>query len=127
MGLFKRFRRGNRVDSEERSPQLGLKYRDLVVLNEIAKRADLSRERHVVFYLYAPSPEVGEAMAEEARAGGYTAEVHEPLPEYPKDWCVCGETRAVLSPDFVRRSVDFFEALAQRHHATYDGWEAEAG
>jgi hypothetical protein len=31
---------------------------------------------------------------------------------------------AVLTPDFVRDSTDFFEALAARHAGEYDGWEA---
>jgi hypothetical protein len=34
------------------------------------------------------------------------------------------ETHAVTSPDFVRDADDFFQALADRHAAEYDGWEA---
>jgi hypothetical protein len=37
---------------------------------------------------------------------------------------VISETRAVTSPDFVRESDDFFQNLADRHAAEYDGWEA---
>jgi hypothetical protein len=33
------------------------------------------------------------------------------------------ETHEVLTPDFVRESVDFFEGLASAHRAEYDGWE----
>lgn len=130
MGLFsklKRSRDDEPVDLNERSPRLGIKYGDLLLMNEIAKRAaDLSQPRHVVFYLYAPSKEVGRLMAGEARGHGFGVEVREPLPEYPGSWAVVCETHAVLTPDFVRESVDLFEALAERHHADYDGWEAAA-
>jgi hypothetical protein len=36
------------------------------------------------------------------------------------------ETNAVTSPDFVREADDFFQGLADRHGAEYDGWEASA-
>src|SRR5690606_16865395 len=79
MSFFSRWRRGRRdepVDLDERSPQLGLRYRDLILLNEIAKRAaDLSQPRHVVFYLYAPSHLTGQAIADEARLKGFDASV----------------------------------------------------
>jgi hypothetical protein len=37
---------------------------------------------------------------------------------------VIGEIDAVTSPEFVRESDDFFQGLADRHGAEYDGWEA---
>ncbi len=33
---------------------------------------------------------------------------------------------AVTSPDFVREADDFFQDLADRHGAEYDGWEVSA-
>jgi hypothetical protein len=36
---------------------------------------------------------------------------------------VC-ETHTVLSPEVVRNADDFFQDLADRHGADYDGWEA---
>jgi hypothetical protein len=33
----------------------------------------------------------------------------------------------VLRPELVRDNTDFFEDLAARHGAEYDGWEAAAG
>ena len=36
------------------------------------------------------------------------------------------EMHAVTSPDFVREADDFFQRLADRHGAEYDGWEASA-
>lgn len=130
MGLFSKFKRNGDdapVDLDERSPRLGIKYRDLLLMNEIAKRAaDLSEPRHVLFYLYASSEVAGRAMAGEARARGFEAEVREPLPDYPDSWAVVCETHTVLTADFVREGVDFFEGLAERHRAEYDGWEAAA-
>jgi Regulator of ribonuclease activity B len=97
------------------------------VLNELSKRAeDLSQPRHVVFYLYTTPEDTGHVLAAEARARGFQARVREPLPEGSASWAVVCEQHTVLTPDFVRESVDFFEALAERHQAEYDGWEAAA-
>lgn len=130
VGLFSRFRRSRddeTVDLDERSPRLGIKYRDLLVMNEIAKRAsDLSQPRHVIFYLNAASEDTGRLIAAEAHSHGFEAAVRAPLQEYPDSWTVVCETHAVLTPQFVRESVDLFEALAERHQAEYDGWEAAA-
>jgi hypothetical protein len=129
MGLFGKCRRDqdDDIDLDERSPRLGLKYRDLILMSEIAKRAaDLSQPRHVLFYLYSDSREVGESIAAEARDRGFDAKVRDPIPESGESWSIVCETNTVLTPDFVRDSVDFFESLADRHRSEYDGWEAAA-
>lgn len=108
MRLFRRNRDDEPVDMNERSPQLGVKYKDLAVLDSLMKNgADLSQSRHVVYYLYAPSEAVAGAMGREAEAGSFTAEIREPLPEFPGRWAVVCEKHAVTSPDFVRESDDF--------------------
>jgi hypothetical protein len=113
------------VDPNERSPQLGLKYKDLMVLDQLMKSgADLTATRHVIYYSYAPSNEVAQAMEGEAAEAGWRAEVREPLPDFPDQWGVVCERHAVTSPDFVREADDFFQDLADRHGAEYDGWEA---
>jgi hypothetical protein len=123
--LFRRGRDDEPVDMNERSPQLGLRYKDLAVLDQLMKNgADLTRSRHVVYYSYAPSEEVARAMGGEAEAGGYTASIREPLPDFPGQWRLISEIHAVTSPDFVREADDFFQGLADRHSAEYDGWEA---
>jgi hypothetical protein len=115
------------VDPNERSPQLGLKYKDLMVLDQLMKSgADLTATRHVIYYSYAPSNEVAQAMEGEAAEAGWRAEVREPLPDFPDQWGVVCERHAVTSPDFVREADDFFQDLADRHGAEYDGWEASA-
>lgn len=111
----------------ERSPQLGVKYKDLMVLDQLMKTgADLTASRHVIYYSYAPSEDVAQAMGREAETAGWTADVREPLPTLPGHWSVVCETHAVTSPDFVREADDFFQDLADRHGAEYDGWEASA-
>jgi Regulator of ribonuclease activity B len=112
-------------DPEERSPQLGLKFKDLAVLGQLIQAgADLAESRHIVFYSYAPSAEVGRSMRLEAEARGFDCDVREPLPQFPGQWAVVCETHAVASPEFVRDASDFFEDLAERHGGEYDGWEA---
>lgn len=130
MGLFKRKRKDDDepVDLEERSPQLGLKWKDLLVLDAMTKQgADLNRPREVGHYLYFGSREPAEAAAREAAARGWDVRVREPLPEYPDQWCAhCTRDDAVLTPPFVRESTDYFDDLAARHGGDYDGWEAAA-
>ena len=108
MRLFRKKGDDAPVDMNERSPQLGVKYKDLMVLDQLAKNgADLSASRHVIYYSYAPSEAVAHAMGREAEAGGWAAEVREPLPNFPDQWGVVCETHAVTTPDFVRDADDF--------------------
>jgi hypothetical protein len=123
--LFRGKRDDELVDPNERSPQLGVKYKDLAVLDQLMKNgADLKASRHVIYYSYAPSEEVAQAMGREAETKGFAVNVREPLPDYPPQWGVICEIHAVTSPDFVRDSDDFFQGLADRHGAEFDGWEA---
>ncbi|MEU4834913.1 ribonuclease E inhibitor RraB [Streptosporangium sp. NPDC023615] len=125
------FRRKQReqVDLEERSPQLGIKYKDLLVMHHLTKAgADLERPRHVTFYLYAPTLDAAQSVAKEAQGAdhGLRAQVGKPSPQDPDSWPVTCEANAVISPDFVRETGDLFDDLAARHHSEYDGWEAAA-
>ena len=98
-----------------------------MVLDQLAKNgADLSASRHVVYYSYAPTEVMAQAMASEAEAEHFTAVIREPLAEFPDHWSLVCEKHAVTSADFVRESDDFFQGLADRHGADYDGWEASA-
>ena len=125
MRLSRRKRDDEPVDPDERSPQLGLRYKDLAVLGQLKDAgADLSQSRHVVYYSYAPTEETARSMADQAEAKGFTTDVRTPLPEYPHQWSVISETHAVCSPEFVRQSDDFFQELADRLGGEYDGWEA---
>ena len=127
MGLFRRRAARNEAlgDPDDRSPQLGVKYKDLALMGQLLEAgADLKEPRHVIYYNYAPSSDVGRTMATEAEIRGFAATVEEPLPKYPGQWLVRCEMTTALLPDFVRDTTDFFEDLAFRHQAEYDGWEA---
>jgi hypothetical protein len=125
VGIFRKRRDDEQVDMNERSPELGVRYKDLAVLGSLVDNgADLSQSRHVVYYSYAPSEAVARAMGQEAEASHFNSDVREPLPQYPGRWAVICDKHAVTSPDFVREADDFFQALADRHGADYDGWEA---
>jgi hypothetical protein len=86
--------------------------------------ADLTQSRHVIYYSYAPTEPVAQAMAREAETKGFDAATREAPPNLPGQWSVISEIDAVTSPEFVRESDDFFQGLADRHGAEYDGWEA---
>ncbi|GAA3409212.1 ribonuclease E inhibitor RraB [Streptosporangium vulgare] len=125
------FRRKQReqVDLEERSPELGIKYKDLLVMHHLTKAGvDLEQPRHVIFYLYAPSLDAAQSVAKEAQGAAYglRAEVGKPSPEDPDSWPVTCEANTVISPDFVRETGNLFDDLATRYHSEYDGWEAAA-
>jgi hypothetical protein len=128
VGLFSRRSKSDDepVDPNERSPQLGLKYKDLAVLGSLMDAgADLTQHRHVVFYLYFTDQASADRAGDVASGQGYTSDVRTPLPEYPGDWTlVCERHDTVTSPDFVRDADDFFQALADTHGGDYDGWEA---
>ena len=116
------------VDPNERSPQLGVKFKDLAVMGQLMKQgADLSKPRHALYYLYFTSKDVAEAGSADAQHAGYACEVREPLPQYPGQWSlVCQRADAILDPPGVIAADDLFQGIADRHGAEYDGWEAAA-
>jgi hypothetical protein len=114
------------VDMHMRSPETGLKYKDIALLGQMLKSgADLSTPRHVLYYLYFSSEQAAETGAGDARSAGYTATGREPLPDYPDQWSlVCEKVDAVLSVDNVREADDLFQGIADRLAGEFDGWEA---
>jgi hypothetical protein len=128
MGLFNRRKRRDDdvVDPEERSPQLGIKYKDLILLGQLVDRgAVLDQPRHVIHFSYFPSRDAAVAAGEELRPHGWQPDVREPLPEHGGQWpLVCDRHDAVLEPAFVRESTDLFESVAAKHGGEHDGWEA---
>ena len=128
MPLFRRKKKDDDepVDLNARSPESGLKYKDIALLGQMMQQgADLSQPRHALYYLYFGSRDVAEAGAVEARAVGYSCQVREPLPAYPDQWAlVCERQDAVLNPAGVRQADDLFQGIADRHQGEFDGWEA---
>jgi Regulator of ribonuclease activity B len=128
MGLLDRFRRSklDEVDPDERSPQLGIKYKDLMVVDQMVKAgADLSEPRHWIYYLYLPTEQVAHDAAGEVRAAGYDAEARPAAGGADDQWCVVAERHdAVFSADLLIDSDNLFQGLADRLGGEYDGWEA---
>jgi hypothetical protein len=124
--LFRRTAGEPALDPDERSPETGLKFKDLLVLGQLMQAGARLREpRHAVYYLYVGSRDAADEMAQAARARAFTAEVREPLPQYPGQWSVvCDKHGVVLDPATVRDHDDFFEWLALTHGGEFDGWEA---
>jgi len=114
------------VDMNDRSPQLGIKYKDLVILGQLMQLgADLTKPRHALYYLYFTDRSAAEASAEEGRAAGYVCNVRDPLPQQPDQWSVvCERSDAVLSPTGVNAADDLFQGMADRRNGEFDGWEA---
>jgi hypothetical protein len=114
------------VDLEARSPESGLKYKDIALLGEMMKQgADLNQPRHARYYLYFGTREAAEAAAGDGRGAGYSCEVREPLPAYPGQWSVvCERPDAVLDIAGARAADDLFQGIADRLEGEFDGWEA---
>jgi Regulator of ribonuclease activity B len=127
--LFKRKKQdGEPVDLEARSPQLGIKNKDLQLLGQLmAQGADLTKPRHALYYLYFATRDAADTGADEGRAAGYGCNVREPLPEYPDQWSpICERPDAVLDPAGVIASDNLFQGIADRLGGEFDGWEAAA-
>ena len=127
MFLFKRKKKDDEpVDPEARSPDTGLKYKDIALLGQMIKQgADLSRPRHALYYLYFATKASAEDGASEGRAAGYACEVRDPLPAYPGQWSlVCERPDALLDIAGVRGADDLFQGIADRLDGEFDGWEA---
>jgi Regulator of ribonuclease activity B len=129
LGLFNRKKKDDEpIDPEARSPELGVKYKDLALLGQLLQQgADLHKPRHALYYLYFTSRDAAEGGADEGRGAGYACEVRDPLPEYPGQWSlVCERPDAVLDPNGVNDADDLFQGIADRLGGEFDGWEAAA-
>jgi hypothetical protein len=127
--LFRRKKKDDEpVDMEARSPETGLKYKDIALLGQMLKLgADLNAPRHALYYLYFGTREAAEAGAVEGQAAEYTCEVRDPLPAFPGQWSlICERPDAVLNVPGVLSADDLFQGIADRNGGEFDGWEAAA-
>lgn len=128
MGLFDRLKRSrnDEVDPDERSPQLGIRYKDLMVVEQLVKAgADLSEPRHWIYYLYLPTGPLAVQAADDVRAAGWAAEARPSADETSTQWCVVAEQHdVVFTPAFLIDADNLFQEIADRLGGDYDGWEA---
>jgi regulator of RNase E activity RraB len=126
MGLLSRRRARQEVDLEERAPQTGLKFKDMLVLEALVRAgADVHAPRHVLYYLYFEHPDRAAAAATDAAGLGFDTEIREPTAGTSDSWTlVCERHDYMLTLDAVRENTDSFEEIAARHEGDFDGWEA---
>lgn len=128
MALFRRKKQADDepVDLDARSERTGLRYKDILLLGEMAKAGvDLTKPRHTLYYLYLPDEATARSAAAEAEAAGYEVDVRPPIPERPEQWCTVAERHdLVLGIEVVRDADDLFQGLADRLGGDFDGWEA---
>jgi hypothetical protein len=97
---------------------------DLRVLQELQRRgATLSQPRHVLHYLYFPTPSEAESAAVRSRKAGYEASVKEAAKG--PGWLCLAEGTRVVDRVSIAEARTFFESLAGSE-GEYDGWEASA-
>lgn len=81
----------------------------------------------MLHFLFFTSEERAHAARAHADQAGWSAQVRDPVPRSPEQWTlVCERDGLVLTPEIVRTSTDYFEALAADQDGAYDGWEASA-
>jgi hypothetical protein len=116
------------MDPDARSPELGVKYKDLQVMGQLLQAgADLHQPRHALYFLYFATSDAAEAGAVEGRAAGYSCEVRPPLENNPDQWSlVCELADAMIDPPGVIAADDLFSGIDDRHGGEFDGWEAAA-
>ena len=127
MPLFRRKSKPDEpFDPDARSEASGLRNKDILLMGQMVMGgADLNQPRHALYYLYFATREVADEAAARGTAAGYTADVREPLPEYPDQWSVvCERSDAVLDIEGVKAADDLFQGIADDLGGEFDGWEA---
>jgi hypothetical protein len=118
------WRRRKKVDPDERTPALGLRLKDLLLMDQLVKAgAVLTEPRHVRAFLYFEGEVPAAQAANGLRSHGWTAGA---APARASSrWVVEAEQHdVVLTPEFVRTATDVMEDHARAFGGEYDGWEA---
>jgi hypothetical protein len=110
-------------DLNERSPKLGVRWKDVEVLAQLVKSgADLTQPRHVLYFLYLKTEADAESAAAAARDAGYRVAVDQAVDG--DKWAMTAEIIAITDPPTVIAADDLFQSLADTLEGDYDGWEA---
>jgi hypothetical protein len=103
---------------------------DKRVLRQLRRvRADLSRPREVVHYLYFPTQVAAERASQHLRGEGYMIDVRpaaNAAENPPNPWLMEARTYTVVDEATVQPMRQKFEELAAAGGGEYDGWEAAA-
>jgi Regulator of ribonuclease activity B len=87
--------------------------------------ADLTRPRHVLYFLYFDDEAGARAAATAAEKAGYEASVTPPS-EVVSQWSMQAESTRVVDYTNVAGFRALFERIAEENRGEYDGWEAAA-
>ncbi len=109
----------------DRFREHGVPVDDVMTLQQlVGAGADLSRPRHVIYFVYFDDPVRADAAAARASLAGYRAKSSELPGAYAGTWSLNAEVITVLDPETVIEAGDFFRAIAGEWGGDYDGWEA---
>ena len=105
--------------------------RDAEILKILVRgRADLTKARHSLFYLYFPTKEQAAAAQAEvmkleiAKEKDFKAAVRRAATS--TNWLCLVEAEMVINASVIARLRSQFEAIAKRGQGEYDGWECAA-
>jgi hypothetical protein len=116
MGLLDRFK-------QRRPPAPEL---DRLILKQLeGRRADLTKPRHVLHFLYFGDESAARSAAADVEAAGYDVAVTPP-DENVAEWSVRAEAIRCVDYSNVAAFRAQFERVAAAHGGEYDGWEAAA-
>lgn len=129
MGLFRRKKDDGDdrpVDLDERSPQTGVRYKDLLVMNELREAgADLTQPRQARWFLHFPTEAAAIEASDIAHQIRFTAEVMVPTPTDDGRWSLVLEADdVVVDFEAMKDADDFLTSLTADLGGEYDGWEA---
>src|SRR2546421_9502832 len=95
---------------------------DALTIQELAKRADLSRPRETLHYLYVPTQDAAQEAEQALRAEDRKIEVR-PAATGP-GWLVLITQSMIVTPESIAGARSEIEAVSTRLAGEYDGWEA---
>lgn len=96
---------------------------DARAIAEVAAVSDISEPHTVLHYLYAPSSDAAEVIAEELKQRGFRTE--ERLGGDGVNWLVLARHEAVPTEELMASLRRSMEKLVAHFGGEYDGWEAD--
>lgn len=107
------------------APLKGNEDPDAMVLLQMAELgADLRKPHKPDFAFEVPEKSEAVALANQLSALDFDVDLYDPTDENPYFQIIAKKTM-ILALEVINQHSDLFEALAEKHHASYDGWGAE--